>query len=521
MNRRLLLLLALVLAAAVIQLSLYGIARFRSSRPPDRAGPPARRTPPEDPPPGRPTAKQAVRFSAARRDREALQAAVKGTNLVICVLDAARADHVGCYGYPRDTTSNLDRLAKQSLVFDQHFAQIPQTCPSTLSLLTSLYPDSHGVLNNLRDRASFETIGPETFTMEQGLQRAGFRTFLLSSNPAASPALGVGADFMHQDYRSEGRPGQEENGTEYLLRLLSELPARLKGSESPFFAYLHVLPPHTPYQAPPEMQQRFRGSIPPRHWESTPGFVEPVNELPDVGAPASWVEWINAYDANLRWADAVVGALEQTLTQAGLLENTLLIITSDHGEAFREHGYIFHIDCPYDEALHIPLLIRFPGPNKPVGRIGALTQTIDLLPTIFDLYQFRYPREEVQGTSLLPLLAGEAGRSHEFVFSRAGVSKSTFAIVRDADFVLMLFGDGRGRALYEMNADPWQSRNAISSHREQAAALAQTFAKFAARQHYPPLQFLDPKYKPRPGTRPSAQMSEETRRRLKSLGYLR
>ena len=530
MNRRLLLVFGLVVAAGVVRFSLpWLLTRLQSTGSEARpssptlldSGPPAPTAPPKNPPPGRPFAGKPVSYTTPAPTRTTLQAAAKDTNLVICVLDAARADHIGCYGYPRDTTPNLDRLAKESLVFAQHFSQIPQTCPSTISLLTGQYPDTHGVLNNVQERGVFQTISPATFTMEQGLQRAGFHTFLLSGNPAASPGLGVGMDFMYRDYQHGMPLGRGDEATTDLLWKITSLTSELKRQPSPFFVYLHLLPPHSPYAAPEEMKALFRDTQPPRYWHSAPGFVEARNSIPDPAGITSGVEWGNAYDANLRWADACLGQIEQMFKQAGLWSKTLFIITSDHGEAFREHGYVFHVDCPYDEALHIPLLVRFPGPNKPVGRIGALTQTIDLLPTLFDLYQLPYPRSEVQGKSLLPLLVGETDRTNDFVFSRAGVKESTFAIVRDARSTLLLCGDGRKRALYDMEADPWQTRNVISQHPNRAAALVQAFARFAKSQRYPPLNFLDPNFKPQKPQKPGARMSEETRRKLKSLGYLK
>jgi arylsulfatase A-like enzyme len=519
MKRRLLLVCALLLAAALVRMAVTGLPeRPRvAGGPAAESGPPAPRTPPKDPPPGRPFSSQPLSLTSETPSAGALRAAVRGKNVVICVLDAARADYFGAYGYPRETTPNFDRLAEESLVFEQHFAQIGQTAPSTASLLTSQYPDTHGLLANSRDEASYTALDPKGFTLEKGLQRAGFTTFLMSSNPAASPSLGVGGDFMQLDYRASGMGRGEATSVDYLLDLVKKLPARVK-ARSPFFAYLHVLPPHMPYQAPKEIKARFAGKLPSRYWQSDPGFVKVTNSVPRATAPPSWAEWINAYEANLCWADGFVGKLVETLRQAGLLEQTLLIVTADHGEAFGEHGYTFHVDCPYDEALHVPLLIRFPGPHKPVGRVRALTQTVDVAPTILELQRLPLPAE-AQGKSLLPLLTGERERVNEFVFSRGGL-RSAFCIVRDAHSTLLLYQDGKSRALYDMNRDPWQTRDVLAKQPERARALAKAFAEFARRQKYPPLEFADPDYRPRARELPAAQMSEETKRRLKSLGYL-
>jgi arylsulfatase A-like enzyme len=528
MNRRLLLVFALVLAAGIVRLSFLGLARLRPEAgspggggpAAGEVGPPAPTSPPKTPPPGRPFAARPLTLTTATPTAAALRAAVKGKNVVICVLDAARADHFGAYGYPRETTPNFDRLAKESLVFEQHFTEIGQTAPSMASLLTGEYPDTHGLLANSENDTIYLALDPKTFSLEKGLQRAGYTTFFLSSNPAASPSLGVGEDFMERYYRASMPFARESSPVDYLLGLSKKLPAGGKEPGTPFFAYLHLLPPHMPYAAPEEFKAQFKGAQPPDYWESGRGFAQAGDSIPRMAAPASWVDWINDYDASLRWADSFVGKLVERLKQQGLLEQTLLIVTADHGEAFGEHGYTFHIDCPYDEVLHIPLLVRFPGPNRPVGRVHALTQTIDVTPTILEMESLPIPRGEVQGKSLVPLLTGAADRANEFVFSRGG-AQSAFFIVRDAHFTLLLYKDAKQRALYDMDTDPWQTRKVISQQADRAAALTRAFGQFAKTQKYPPLNFLDAGYHPPTRNLPTGKMSEETKRRLKSLGYLR
>jgi len=228
---------------------------------------------------------------------------------------------------------------------------------------------------------------------------------------------------------------------------------------------------------------------------------------------------VNIYDANLRWADWAVGELEALLKQAGLFDNTLLIVTADHGEALREHKYEWHASCPYDEAIRIPLLIRFPGGAGPVGRVGALTQTIDLLPTILDLYQIPYPHDQVQGKSLLPLLTGQVDKVNYYIFCRTSGDWPCY-VVRDHHSALLLYRGGKLRALYDLDADPRQTRNIIAEQPARAAALVQAFQAFAESQTYPPLDFVDPEAKPPPRTGPTIKVEEETRRELRALGYL-
>lgn len=440
---------------------------------------------------------------------------------MICVLDAARVDHFGAYGYPRPTTPNFDRLAKESILFDQHFTQAPQTQPSTTSLFTSQYPDTHGLLENSPGETGVWGMDPSAFTLEKALQKAGFHTSLYSSNPLASPAMGIGSDFMHTEYRDRGSFKEPWDPVVFLARDLARQAAPSPKGPGRSFCYLHVLPPHMPYQAPKAIADLFAGTRPPTYWQAEFEFPDIVAQRTHMKEPDSWVSWGNVYDANLRWADASLGALVETLRRWGLLEKTLLIVTADHGEAMREHGYGYHGGVPYDEALHIPLLIRFPGAHRPVGRVMALTQTIDLMPTLLDLYNLP-ASGQVQGRSLVPLLTGEVSKAHDYVFSRTSVRETSCYVIRDAHFALLLYRGGQPRALYDMDRDPWQTRNVIHEQPARADALARVFELFAKAQRYRPLDFLDPMYRPpRAADLPRVKLSEETQRQLRSLGYVK
>jgi len=299
--------------------------------------------------------------------------------------------------------------------------------------------------------------------------------------------------------------------------------------EPPIFAYIHFVQPHIPYDAPKNLKDLFAGKKPPLYWNA-PSALRPAGQeqskwtagLALAGSPE---ETVNLYDANLRWADEAVGQLEQALRKAGLLDNSLLIIMADHGETLGEHGYNWHPDCPYEEALHIPLIMRFPGRDGPRGRIKALTQTIDLLPTLFDIQRQPYPKT-AKGRSLLPLLAGETTQANEYSFSivKKGVSCEAF-IVRDLQSVLMLLNDGKTRALYDTVNDPHQTRNIIDSEPDRAARLVEAFRQFALAQPSPPLYFIDPSERwvveENPQQTKTKELPEALKKQLETLGYVK
>jgi arylsulfatase A-like enzyme len=446
-------------------------------------------------------------------------AGVRSANLVICVLDATRADRVGCHGYPRETTPSIDHLAGESLVFESHFTPIPSTKPATASLFTGLYPDSHGLIGGGVGEGSL-------FTLAKGFKAAGFRTAFFTSNLIASPEMGVGTDFE----QVFGKPSGEEGGRakqpdrdfwrtpEGLTQAFGRWLAR--EGESPFFAYCHFLPPHNPYNAP-DVHKRFLTEARPAPVRR--GRLEFREAAPPYGniQPYQPREWADLYDANLRWADWGIGEVVRLLRERGLLENTLLVVTSDHGEAFGEHGYIFHSHAVYDEFVHIPLLIRFPGRQRLVGRVAALTQTVDLLPTVCDLYGIDYPGESVQGSSLLPLLDGSGGALRDYAFASSVGPWPTY-LVRDAQWSLMLFRGGTLQALYDLQRDPKQTTNLIDEHRDTAARMTAALEEFAGMQGRSLAELLAPRETDdSEPAGPGSKLSDETRRELKALGYLR
>jgi arylsulfatase A-like enzyme len=461
-----------------------------------------------------------------------------GMNIIICVLDAARPDHFGCYGYPRPTTPNIDRLAQESLVFDQHYCQVPETGMSTLSLFESRY-----ILPEKKPLTASAYI--EAFpSLVESFQQLGFGTMVFSVNPRLFVEPSLVRGFNNISGKTFKKSAMEHEGMkimqtktakeaeeasfyrpEYVLRDINNWLA-IK-PEPPIFAYIHFVQPHIPYDAPKNLKDLFAGKQPPLYW-SAPSALRLAGEknLPSpsalVGSPE---ETVNLYDANLRWADDAVGKLEQALRKAGLFDNTLLIIMADHGETLGEHGYNFHPDCPYEEALHIPLIMRFPGKDAPRGRIKALTQTIDLLPTLFDIKGLPYP-VTAKGRSFLPLMAGETARINEYSFSVAGKDgRCEVLIVRDLQSTLLLREDGKTRALYDTVNDPHQTKNIIASEPDRAARLEEAFRQFALAQTDQPLYFIDPSERwanmPITEQPQSKEMPESLKKQLETLGYIK
>ncbi len=453
-----------------------------------------------------------------------LKAEVADANVIVCILDAARADHLGCYGYPRDTTPNIDRLAQQSTVFEQHFCQVSYTKASTASLFTSQYYETHMV--------TFKRDLPKSkFTMARGFEDAGIRTVLFTSNHFAGPKTGACHSFREtftpREASKAKREGERRRGPEPLLRLVEGWLG--ENGDSRFFAYIHFLPPHRPYEQPGEMTEMFSGQPSPGYHEGKyhpraydfPIIRRPNEDNPALTPPDMPVrDWINHYDANLRYGDWAVGELERVLREAGLLEKTILIITSDHGEAFGEHGFVLHTPAIHDELGRIPLLVRFPGGTR-AGRTASLTQSVDLLPTIFDLLEIPYESRTIQGRSLLPLLAGETDRVNDYAFTRALFDWEKY-MVRGERYALLLYGNGLWRALYDLESDPEQKYNVISQNPKVARERLEVFRAFAETQYRPMMNFLDPNIPATPFPKAvQDDLESDVKKELRDLGYLK
>jgi arylsulfatase len=449
----------------------------------------------------------------------------RNTNIVIIVLDAARPDHMGCYGYPRDTTPTIDRLAAQSLVFESHFAAATYTETSTASLFTSQYPYTHLVLATTGNVG----IGRSSFTLARGLAEVGYSTALFSSNPFVAAKEGMAPDFQEvyslDELAPDSTQGEARYAPEHLLRSFDGWLRRSQAK--PFCAYLHLLVPHVPYHSPDRFTTLFRGKTPPnyRPEDYHPGRYEVPIGTQSQSHPAL-PEWINLYDANMRYADRAVEQIAGMLKKAAVFDSTLLIITADHGEAFGEHGYTMHAGATHGEVSHIPLMIRFPGGDR-AGRISALTATVDLMPTIFELLGADYPKDSVQGASLLPLITGRVSKLHDCVFTYGRPDPScpldtSKYMTRGDSYSLLLYENGKWRALYDLKADPGEKHNIIADHPEAAEQMLAAFREFASQQAKPPLHFADASVPP-PSIprRRDRQTTPQMEKELKALGYLK
>ena len=411
----------------------------------------------------------------------------KPPNILVIVLDAARADHLGCYGYPLPTTPRIDRISEKSLIFTHAFAVAPHTLASTASLFTSLYPESHNVLT-LQSR-----LGEKVPTLAETFKRAGYRTVLVANNPSFHPTFGLLRGFDVALWEDSVDLNRSSRVTEKVLLNLEE-------ADPPFFFYVHYLRPHLPYDALEEVR-----SILGRKGTPILSDTKAANEG-RVAMTKELLEGMKAdYDASLRMVDTEVGKVILHLEERGLLSQTVLVIMSDHGEAFGEHGMVDHVWTVYDEMIHIPLILHYPGVLA-AEKNRNLADTVDLFPTLCELAGLA-PPALIHGQSLL-------NTPREYVFSRSLSQVPAFA-VRSLRRKLIRSADGKQQEFYDLERDPLekdpvesgQGRTGYDKERKQMERVFTRWLGSCLENRYEAdiVPSLDP----------------DLISRLKSLGYLR
>ncbi|MBI5486630.1 MAG: sulfatase [Deltaproteobacteria bacterium] len=343
-------------------------------------------------------------------------------NVVLVLIDTQRADHLEPYEVPslRDRlpyrgldvkSPTLRALADEGVVFDAAIAPENWTLPCTASVLTGLYPITHGAQHE-RD-----ALSPEVLLISLFLQKQGFKTgaFVANGHVSAPAGFDRGWDTF-KNYVKEGQPNQAD-------AVLGDALAWVRANKgSPFFLYVHTVDPHVPYDPPDEYLQMYDAAAygGPVQGRDTPTLLERVKAGQVVLSERDLVRLHALYEGEVTYHDDALGRFWKELGAAGLQEDTLLIVTADHGEEFEEHGKVGHGHSLFQELLHVPLIIRFPGLPAP-RRVPQLVSLVDIAPTIVDLFNLGPAADAmgraVEGNSLLPYLLGQRAAGPDAAFS--------------------------------------------------------------------------------------------------------
>ncbi len=431
-------------------------------------------------------------------------------NVILISLDTLRADHLGCYGYPRATSPFLDSLAEESALFENTYAQSPWTLPSHLSLLFSLNSASHQVyFNDQKINATLPSLA--SYLRERGFLTCGF-----SAGGYVSRIYGFAKGFDWYDNPTKGhKKPQGKDGAERLYDVTARwLDDHL---DRPFFLFLHTYQIHDPYVSPPPWNSMFIEQDE-AEWTGLALHALLQEEGQDrVFTPEERANIVALYDGEIRYTDEMLlKPLVAQLKKLGIYDNTLLIVTSDHGEEFAEHGGWLHGQTLYDEAIRVPLLIKFPRSEHPGRRVSARVRLIDILPTVLDVLDISGSRGSIEGLSLIPLLSGSGHADRVFISDLAHknipeLCPAKIATNRDdLKFIIHRSQDGTETVeTYSLTQDP-DERTDISVRTQKIRDEV--------------LRLLDNYYRSKSQLdkgREQIQMTRELEERLKALGYLR
>jgi arylsulfatase A-like enzyme len=392
-----------------------------------------------------------------------LKGSLTGRNVVLIVPDSLNADHLSCYGYFRPTSPNMDRLARAGVRFTHAFSQTSWTLSSVASLFTSLEQERHGVLR------MDEALGRLPTTLAELFQDAGYHTVAIMQNELIRKETGLDRGFdLYKFYP------YDEGGTERCLAFTEELLS--SDLKKPFFAYLHFMPPHAPYTPPEDFQNRFdpdyegpvEGSI------DDCVFVQKNKKRaddPDV------LHLVALYDEYIQYIDSEIGKLVAAVEEAGRAEKFLFLITSDHGEAFMQHGKQGHNAHVFDEMIRVPLILHAPDGPLPSGVvIDSVASLLDILPTLIELCGLSSPEQAMDGRSLAPLLEEPGRRLDRSLYftsryKKEGTMDTLQIAVREGSMKLVLTGKTGEIDLYDLVRDPGETRDLLGERPQMGREL--------------------------------------------------
>jgi arylsulfatase A-like enzyme len=354
--------------------------------------------------------------------------ALAGYNVLLISLDTLRADHLSCYGYKRSTSPRIDQVAKEGVLFENVVAASNWTVPSHMSLLTSLYPSAHGVENESM------CLGEGVPTLAQVLENHGYTTAAFVTGDMLNHGYGFQRGFqLYDDFTAKlmckmnlfedhaaNKAGLNDVPTDHVITNLAALWLRQHRQEK-FFLFLHYWDCHADYIPPPPYDRQFDPGYTGK--ENGRRIYERQREIEARFAPRDFAHLIALYDGEIAHTDDHVGQVVRLLRDMGLARKTLLIIVSDHGEGFLEHGMVTHGNSLFEELIHVPLILRLPGVIPPGRRIKENVSQVDLMPTVLGLLGIA-PPPGLQGIDLSAACRGLGGLPDRVIFSEAAAPRN-------------------------------------------------------------------------------------------------
>ena len=427
---------------------------------------------------------------------------VGAPNVLLIVVDTFRADRSSVYGGPRDSTPHLAALARQGTVYEGARSVAPWTLPAASTILTGQYPSTHGATHLAA------VLSPEVTTLAERVRARGWRTDAVVSHVFMGPDHGLDQGFETIDASHAG--GHATISTEAVTDLaIARMRAR---ADEPSLLLVHYFDPHYEYldHAHPDWAPAKAGRLTGERdiWK----LRDMRNTLTEPE-----LEFLRArYDEELHFTDRGIGRLLAEVERLGRSDDTLVVVTSDHGEEFMDHGWLGHTRSLYDELIQVPLVLR--GPGIPAGqRLGVAVSVASITPTILDVLGVEAAGEPLPAP-VLPLVPLAADVPRPWVFSEVNfeppppkpvlAKRAHLKAITDGVLKLVFDETSGGLALFDLSVDPGEQTDLATSRPEVVAALRPRleamWSEAARDKRVAPVRDLD----------------DEERARLRSLGYI-
>ena len=425
-------------------------------------------------------------------------------NVVLISIDTLRRDHCSVHGYSLPTTPVMRELGKQGAVFDLAYAPIATTAPSHATMLTGYYPLAHRLIKNGL------TLDDEFETLPELLAPYGYQSYAVVSAFVLDRKFGLAQGFdeyddripleetswKKSDFQGQRVPRVPDRRSDFTSdRAIQWLRTR-RDPQRPFFMFVHYFAPHYPYVPPPEVAASF---------------------VPPDATRHSHEEAVGLYDAEIAFADASIGRLLDELKTLQIDEDTIVVLTADHGEGLKQHGWMFHGIHIYEEAVRVPLIFRFPQQISPGQVFDQPVELTDLTPTILALADIDMPYELFQGMNLAPALRRQSDldanravylhrRHYNGDYLGEYWAKGELFGIRDREWKYIEGKEENLRQLFNLAKDPLETTNVLDEFPEAATQLAHQLESWKLDQH---------------SAKPIRnEMTNEDIEKLRSLGYI-
>ena len=424
-------------------------------------------------------ATSAVACSRAGGDRAA--------DVILIVVDTLRAQNLSLYGYERSTSPNLERFAKDAVTYEMAISTANWTVPAHASMFTGLLPSYHGAQRVPGDRILATPINPQARTLAEILHEHGFRTGAFIGNTTyVTGILGFNRGF-------EVFATRFPDNSNHAPSIVAAALAWLAENRQPAFQFLNILDPHEPYEPPPPFDTRFPGRVP----ALGAYLTRKVNDGEKV-TPEMRAHFLSQYDGEIAFTDEALGRFFADLRKMDRYDRALIIVTSDHGELFGEHGLAGHGNATYEPLLHVPLIVKYPGNRRAGERVERRVSTLGVFATVLEATALPKP----DGVQSVPF------DEHHPVWVEDVDFFGASAIVGYDDhwkIVRSVNGSEEKIRLWDLAADPDETGPVADAGA--AAALRERLAAFAAL--------------PRPSNaEPAPVIDPEREAQLRALGYV-